>query len=279
MLERKRWKDLAGPSQSHHLAIILFLPQRQSLLHTHDFPEIFWIERGQGFHEINGETKQVRAGDLIFIQPEDRHRLRAIDPRGFAMVNLAFDPRVRAGLLRRHREAFAPLLARTADTLPHRARLGPAQIAGLRKQLAPLAAPGPSRLALEHFLLGLPLLLQPSVSAELPAMPDWLQRACEQVQRPELFALGAPGLVKASSRSAEHVARTVRAVFGLTPSDYVNRVRMEHAARELRITNRPIADIALECGLANLSHFYALFRAAHGRTPRAYRLEHQSAVA
>jgi AraC family cel operon transcriptional repressor len=70
----------------------------------------------------------------------------------------------------------------------------------------------------------------------------------------------------------------VRAVFGLTPSAYINRVRMDYAARELRVTARPITDIALDCGLSNLSHFYALFRNAHGHTPRAYRLAHNRTV-
>ena len=278
MLEYKRWKHLAEPGQLHHLAIILFLPDRPTQLHTHDFPEIFWIERGESWHEINGQTKQLRTGDLVFIQPTDRHRLRAAGPQGFTLINLAFAPRVRADLLRRHPDAFSPLLARPGG-LPYRAQLSAALMAGLRKQLAPLTSPVASWLALEHFLLGLPLLLQPPAGITLPPMPDWLQHACEEVQRPELFALGAPGLVKASRRSAEHVARTVRAVLGLTPSDYVNHVRMDHAARELRISNRSIADIALECGLSNLSHFYALFRKAHGRTPRTYRLEHQRAVA
>jgi AraC family cel operon transcriptional repressor len=54
---------------------------------------------------------------------------------------------------------------------------------------------------------------------------------------------------------------------------------MEFAARELRVTSRPIADIALDCGLNNLSHFYSLFRSAHGQTPRAYRLAHHRIVA
>jgi AraC family cel operon transcriptional repressor len=110
-------------------------------------------------------------------------------------------------------------------------------------------------------------------------MPDWLQRACEEVQRPELFARGAPGLVRAAGRSAEHVARTVRTHLRMTPSEYVNAVRMTHAARELRVTNRAITDIALECGLSNLSHFYALFRLAHGQTPLSYRRLHHRTVA
>jgi AraC family cel operon transcriptional repressor len=49
---------------------------------------------------------------------------------------------------------------------------------------------------------------------------------------------------------------------------------MEFAAGELRTTLRPIIEIALECGISNLSHFYGLFKTAHGTTPRAYRLRH-----
>lgn len=278
MIEHKRWRALVGPSDVHHLATILFLPDRPSRLHSHDFPEVFWIERGDCRHEINGADQRLQAGDLVFIQPQDRHRLQATASDGFSLINLAFAPQVRVDLLNRYASEFGPLLNRQEE-LPQPVRLNPAQIAGLRRQLAPLAFPAVSRLALEHFLLGLPLLLRPPVDSALTPMPDWLQRACEQIQRPDLFALGAPGLVKAAGRSAEHVARTVRAVLGQTPSDYVNRIRMEHAARELRISNRSIAEICLECGLSNLSHFYALFRAAHGRTPRVYRQENQRAVA
>lgn len=276
MLERKRWRDLVKPGAWHHLAIILFLPGRPVRLHTHDFPEIFWIERGEGRHHINGQVKRLRAGDLVFVRPEDRHWLEAVDARGFTLVNLAYHPRARLELLRRFRPEFAPLLA-PEELLPCRAELAAPTLAALRGQLAGLKRVSSSRLNLEHFLLGLPAQIRP-VTEELPAMPDWLRRACEELRRPEVFAQGARGFAKVSGRSAEHVARTVRQVFNLTPSDYVNRIRMEHAARELRVTTRPIADIALDCGVGNLSHFYVLFRQAHGRTPRAYRQENYRSV-
>jgi AraC-like DNA-binding protein len=35
---------------------------------------------------------------------------------------------------------------------------------------------------------------------------------------------------------------------------------MNYSARQLAQTAQPIVDIALDCGLNNLSHFYALFR-------------------
>ena len=44
---------------------------------------------------------------------------------------------------------------------------------------------------------------------------------------------------------------------------------MEHAARELAGTDRSILDIADECGLPNLAHFYKLFAARYGSTRAA----------
>ncbi|MES2694697.1 MAG: AraC family transcriptional regulator [Verrucomicrobiota bacterium] len=277
---RKRWKDLVRAGEWLHLARFRFRPERVSTYHDHDFAEVFWLEDGVCEHRINGTVQRLGAGEVVLIRPEDRHVLRAVEPEGFALVNLAFDRRVYRDLLRRHGEAVAALHA-PKTRLPVRVTLTTAQRAELAKSLEELARAGRGRLALEHFLSGLYLLLgsaggRETVTRVVP--PDWLRVALEQVREPGLFQQGAAGLVKAAGRSAEHVARVTRAVFDLTPSDLVNGVRMEHAARELRGTTRPIVDIALECGIGNLSHFYALFRAAHGTTPRQYRVRHLGQV-
>jgi AraC family cel operon transcriptional repressor len=278
MTEHKRWRQLVGPGVLQHQAIIPFTLHRTSRLHDHDFPEVFWLEKGRGRHHINGSILGLSAGDLVFVRPEDQHRLEAIDENGFTLINVAYDPRVRNELLKRHAKEVGPQFS-PPTKLPFRAVLGATPLRSLRAELVQLSAASGSRVALEHFLLGLHRLISPPAKSPVPPMPEWLRQASEDVQRPEIFSLGAPGLVKVAGRSAEHVARTVRAVFGRTPSDYVNGVRMEFAARELRVTSRPIADIALDCGLNNLSHFYSLFRSAHGQTPRAYRLAHHRIVA
>ncbi|MEI6082685.1 MAG: helix-turn-helix transcriptional regulator [Verrucomicrobiota bacterium] len=74
-----------------------------------------------------------------------------------------------------------------------------------------------------------------------------------------------------AGRSAEHVARVTRDLLHETPSDLVNRVRLQYAARQLALSDAKIMDIALDCGLTNLSHFYRLFRHQFGSTPQAYR--------
>ena len=103
MIERKKWSDLVRPGEWFHLARVEFSPARPSRLHTHDFPEIFWIEKGSGLHEINGAEKKLLCGDLVFIRASDHHRLRAADPGGFTLINFAFPSRLLADLARRQR--------------------------------------------------------------------------------------------------------------------------------------------------------------------------------
>ena len=47
----------------------------------------------------------------------------------------------------------------------------------------------------------------------------------------------------------------------MTPSAFVNRVRIEHAAMLLGKGEIPIPGVAGACGIENLSHFYRLFHA------------------
>lgn len=275
-MRRKKWTDLVADSDAwHHEAFIRFLPNRVSNLHDHDFSEVFWVEQGVGRHCINGEARQLYAGDLIFIRPKDCHRLEVANNQGFTFVNLAYPDCVRREMMRRWPDEAIPWLGPSTG-LPARARLNPATLPTFRRRVERLARSPNSRLALEYVLTGLLESVRLAAKEQLPPMPDWLKQACEHVKQPEVFSMGVAGFVKAAGRCHEHVSRSMRVAMGCTPSQHVNTVRMDYAARELRVTTRPIADIAMESGINNLSHFYALFRETHGDTPRAYRLRYES---
>lgn len=51
----------------------------------------------------------------------------------------------------------------------------------------------------------------------------------------------------------------------------VTRLRMNYAVELLRMTGLSIRSIAFECGYKDLSHFYRVFKQAHGVSPGAYR--------
>lgn len=76
---------------------------------------------------------------------------------------------------------------------------------------------------------------------------------------------GAAGL------SPYHFLRLFGAVLGVTPHQYVVRVRLRRAARLLADDARPITDVAYDVGFGDLSNFVRTFHRAAGVSPRAFR--------
>jgi len=139
MLERKRWRELVAKEEWFHLARFRFGRDRISAHHTHDFPEIFWVEHGTATHHINGSTKRLDAGDIVFVRPRDQHHLSAVDAEGFVLVNLAFARSVLMDFRRRHVAATRRFHNETA-VLPARVQLSRAQLSELTEELARLGS-------------------------------------------------------------------------------------------------------------------------------------------
>jgi AraC-like DNA-binding protein len=70
--------------------------------------------------------------------------------------------------------------------------------------------------------------------------------------------------------SAFHLLRVFRAAVGLPPHAYVIQKRVDHA-RRLLLKGLPIADVSLEAGFADQSHFTRAFKRIVGITPGCYR--------
>ncbi|MDX1565768.1 MAG: AraC family transcriptional regulator [Phycisphaeraceae bacterium] len=68
-------------------------------------------------------------------------------------------------------------------------------------------------------------------------------------------------------------SRFFKRATGRTMSQHVTALRLDHAARLLVETDLSVLEVAAESGFENLSYFHRLFRQAHGRSPRRYRLQ------
>jgi AraC-like DNA-binding protein len=96
------------------------------------------------------------------------------------------------------------------------------------------------------------------------AAAEWIDaHACEQVVLADLAAR--------VQLSPYHFLRTFSAVLGVTPHQYVVRARLRNAARDLALDDRPITDVALSAGFADVSNFVRTFGRAAGMSPRQFR--------
>jgi transcriptional regulator GlxA family with amidase domain len=73
----------------------------------------------------------------------------------------------------------------------------------------------------------------------------------------------------AMSRSA--FARDFKATLGVTPMEFLTRIRLNLARRMLASTLRPVEAIAAEIGFSSRSHFSRVFRNHYGTDPSTFR--------
>ncbi len=71
--------------------------------------------------------------------------------------------------------------------------------------------------------------------------------------------------------SPEHLIRLFRRETGITPHEYLNRLRLARADQLLRFTRLPVEEVAARVGFRQSSHFIALYKKLYGATPGAAR--------
>lgn len=80
-------------------------------------------------------------------------------------------------------------------------------------------------------------------------------------------------LATAAGLNEQQFERRLRRVFGLSFSGLVRKFRVEHGSRLLVEGEKPLAEIALECGYSEQSAFTRQFKATVGIPPGRYRAE------
>ncbi|MEX3014768.1 AraC family transcriptional regulator [Gymnodinialimonas hymeniacidonis] len=254
------------------------LPETPPVIeHSHDYFELFLVEQGQVFHWINGLEERLETGQLTFIRPSDRHALQAAPGTGGRILNVMFRQDTAAHLIDRYVAEMSGKFFWARTEFPMSIRLdGPQRERAVNAMLT-LQSTHRSLAKIEHFLLSIMTHVLDATAHAQDRAPAWLIQAAHAAQDPRVFRRGAEGMIEAAGRSQAHVCRETRRHLGLSPTQYVNRIRIQHAAMILSGTAHPIANIAQDCGFENLSYFHRLFREQYGTTPRGYRQRHTKA--
>jgi len=271
---------LHDPKTPCTFAVWQYLNTRMTDPHTHDFHELFWVEDGEGIHAINDQLSPMPVGYLALVQDRDYHAF-SVPKQGQSVqfINFTFP----VELWKRIKKTHFPHAAAFFDLADFRQReylLPLSSVIKLKMLCADLTIGHRDVLTAETFLLSvLTLLKNHSLQAKKPdGIPPWLTRAVNQIRIYPNFTGGTHAMARLAGCSPEHLARSARKYLGTTPHEIVNEARLCHAAAMLTSTNYSIVDIALECGCANLSHFYELFNARYEMTPSVYRSQHSVMV-
>jgi AraC family transcriptional regulator len=109
-------------------------------------------------------------------------------------------------------------------------------------------------------------------SASRGGLAPWVARKVSTYIETHLeSAISAADLAGLADRSVWHFCRAFRESFSEPPHTYLMRRRVERAQGLMLQTNLSLAQIALDCGLADQAHLNKSFRRFVGQSPGAWR--------
>jgi AraC family transcriptional regulator len=233
-----------------------YTPSTSLPRHYHDVAALMFATRGSFVETIGNRRFECKTFDVIVRPAGEAHTDHyGAQATSCVIVNVA------TGLLPalgRAGQLFdrPTLLPRSDVALPLR-RL-PAELK-IRDDVSALVVEG---LLLE--LIG--RAGRPSRSA-----PQWLARARDYLHAHWSERVALADVAAAAGVHPATIARGFRPHVGCSPGEYLRRLRIEHAKEALLASARPIADIALEAGFYDQSHFTTVFRRHVGMTPAEFR--------
>jgi AraC-like DNA-binding protein len=132
-------------------------------------------------------------------------------------------------------------------------------------------------IAADDSVIGIAGVMRPAAQAGRPP-EDYARvaKALDVVQHRYGERLAVGDLARAAGLSISQLQREFLRLLGLTPSEYITRVRVLMARRALERTDRAVGSIALDLGFYDQSHFTRVFRRQTGLTPLSYRQRFRS---
>ena len=274
-----RWHSVVQLGQEWHFARAVCRVTAPIIMHSHDFAEVFWIEEGRGSHCLNGERAILEAGALLFIRPPDRHEFRPDrDGSAFKIANFAL-PATSAASYRERWKSWGVAKLPWGNRA-EKWHLSPSQLATLDGIVRATTDGARSAFAGDRFLSSLmhELSREPSALAMSSQAPEWLFRAVSLLRDPARLRLGTDEFFLAAGRTRAHVARACQKHLQLTPTEIVNRCRLDHAANLLERTDMTILEVGGAAGFTNPSLFHRRFRERFNSSPLQYRRQRQGSL-
>jgi AraC family transcriptional regulator len=226
---------------------------------------VSYVRRGTFGYQARGELHQLVAGSVLIGRPGDEYV--CTHDHGWGDECLSFH--------------LTPEMVDTLGARPDLWRTGslpPLPELMVVAELAQAAADGRSDVGLDEVGLWFASrfidLAAGKPRPRVVAQPRDRRRAVEaalwiDANAHEEIDLGAAAAE--AGLSSFHFLRLFGAVLGVTPHQYLIRARLRRAARLLAETPRPVTDVALDVGFADISNFVRTFHRAAGVSPRRFR--------
>lgn len=254
---------------------------------------LFYVQEGEFEIQMRGKLYLLKAGDFYMLQPRDVHSIRGITDtinpyihldlfynahriRSFITLPGQVDLTSYAELMQPRINDFAAfdIPAQLQFSQPQRMRNLMLRIIELWQLQTYISVLEANQLAYELIVSIIRDYRKP-IPATLQTKPflNWITSYIS-------FHFSEPitihDMANRAGISASRFQVVFKQTFGISPHQYLLKLRIEHA-RELLKTYHTIQQISEYCGFSDVHHFSNAFKKATGLTPARYRVAYQTA--
>jgi AraC family transcriptional regulator len=237
----------------------LYPPQLKQPQHTHLFASFSFVSSGN-YLEKYGQRAQLRQpSTVIFHPPHESHSVDFGSNVRILSVHFSFEK------LACIREQSVVL-----DT-PMDCRTQTVSWLGLRLRQELRRTDAATGLAIEGLILEMLAEASRSKISSEKFIPQWLKEAKDFLHDNFAESVALETVARIADVHPAHLSRVFRAKFGCTVGEYVRRLRVQYACRQILTTETPLSEIASNAGFSDQSHFNRIFKNLFNLTPYEYR--------
>lgn len=265
------------------MAVVSLEPDSCVGYHTHYTLELSLIASGEGEYRVDGQVYPVTAGDIVLFNNTEPHGMFNTASEPLVNVAIEFEPRfIWSNPAYTFDQALLAVFFDRNDHFRHKLdRQNPA-FPSIQRQFREIQAEFEQKLpryeaVIKAKLLGLlaDLLRRYDVTNPLPTgtvrhhtgMNHVLKYIAEHYGEPLQLSTLA-GILHVNE---SYFCRVFRESNGISPKEYIVKMRIAAAAQQLKSSDAGVLEIAQSCGFNSLSNFYTAFKRITGQSPAQYR--------
>ncbi len=242
------------------LSEAVYPPKLKQPRHTHSEASFSFVLAGSYLENYGRQENTRQPSTVVFHPPQESHAVDFQSGARILSVQIDFE---RLAYIRERSIVFDASTSYKSETiacLGHRIH---------REFRQPDAVSG---LAIEGLIFE--LLAEASrsrVAASERKSPRWLEKAREFLHDNFSESVTLEAVAEIADVHPVHLARVFRRKYDCTIGEYVRRLRVEFARRQIQATDLPFSEIALAAGFSDQSHLNKTFKSLFGFTPSEYR--------
>lgn len=241
--------------------------------HFHDFHELYFLEHGRTKYFIGNKIYFLEEGDMAFIPSGVFHKTSNEEDQlverhifGFkdAFVGEDYMPYVEqlkkfnyVKFPPEHVHRITDITRKIAHEAKHR------QDGYLEMQ----------KLYLRQMLILISRFRLADSQESSNALHNIIQEAVTYISKNVSADLSLQTLALKYNVSPNYFSKQFKSLTGIGLNEYINIARITAAEKILIKTNKPITEVALECGFNDSNYFAAVFKKLKGVTPKKYSMQ------